>query len=101
MHLGNGALARGDAAAAEGHFQAAVRLQPLHGLALNNLAVAMLKLQHAGARAFAERAAALLPDNAAVQDTLATARRAERAPVLALDTGPGTARAPVKRGTER
>lgn len=83
MHLGNGALARGDAAAAERLFQDAVRLQPLHALALNNLAVAMLQLQHRGARAYAERAAALMPDSAGVQDTLATARRAEPAPMWA------------------
>jgi Flp pilus assembly protein TadD len=81
VHLGNGALARGDAAAAEREFLEAVRLQPLHGLALNNLAMAMLTLEHGGARVYAERAATLLPDSASVQDTLATARRAEPLPV--------------------
>ena len=78
VHLGNGALTTGDAAAAERHFQQAVRLQPLYGLALNNLAVAMLKLGHPGALAYAERAAALLPDSAGVLDTLGTARLAQK-----------------------
>jgi Flp pilus assembly protein TadD len=77
VHLGNGALARGDSAAAERNFQQAVRLQPLHGLALNNLAVAMLQQGQRGAQGYAEQAAALLPDSAEVADTLAAARRAE------------------------
>jgi putative PEP-CTERM system TPR-repeat lipoprotein len=73
MHLGNGALARGDAATAEREFQQAVRLQPLHALALNNLATAMLQLRHTGALPYAKRAAALMPDSPEVRDTLAAA----------------------------
>jgi tetratricopeptide (TPR) repeat protein len=92
VHLGNGALARGDAATAEREFQDAVRLQPLHGLALNNLATAMLQLGHAGALAYAQRAATLLPDSPEVRDTLAAAERAERRPALAAAATPAAAR---------
>ena len=92
VHLGNGALARADAAVAERHLLAAIALQPLHGLALNNLAMALLQQKRSGALPYAERAAALLPDSPEVRDTLAAARKAERPPTVAAVQPPGLLR---------
>jgi tetratricopeptide (TPR) repeat protein len=94
FHLGNDALSRGDIAAAERYFQAAVNWQPLHGLALNNLAVAMLKIGHVGALAYAERAAVLMPESAGVKDTLTTARHAQQLTSRVVSLAPSSSPRP-------
>jgi putative PEP-CTERM system TPR-repeat lipoprotein len=75
--LGTAALAEGQPALAEAHFREVLRLLPENPLALNNLAFALLKQKKPGAVAIAESAVKLLPNQAALQDTLAQAYAAE------------------------
>ncbi len=78
FHLGNAAQARGDAAAAERLFRATLQLQPLHAMAMNNIAWALLAQGKPGAVDLAQRAVDLLPDNPAALDTLARALLADK-----------------------
>jgi putative PEP-CTERM system TPR-repeat lipoprotein len=77
FHLGDVAVAQNDWASAESHFAAVAQAQPRNALALNNIAWLMVQQGKPGAVKVAEQANALLPGNAALLDTLATALAAE------------------------
>ncbi|MEW5879412.1 MAG: XrtA/PEP-CTERM system TPR-repeat protein PrsT [Pseudomonadota bacterium] len=70
MHLADRALSARDYRVAAAHYQAVVAIEPNHVIALNNLAWASGQLGDPKAIGYAERAARLAPDNAAVLDTL-------------------------------
>lgn len=85
-YLGDLALARNDFAGAEALYHAVLEVQPANALAMNNIAWLMVKQGKPGAVAMAERAVALLPDRAAVLDTLAFAQAAENQLPQAIET---------------
>ena len=72
-HLGSAATVQKRWSIAEGHFTAALAIQPDHPPTLNNLAWVLLQQNKPGALALAERANQLAPDQAAFMDTLAAA----------------------------
>lgn len=73
-HLGTQALQRGDFAAAERQYQRVLELKPDDPVALNNVAWSMLQLNRPEpAVPLARRANEVLPNQAALQNTLATA----------------------------
>ncbi|MDP1902416.1 MAG: PEP-CTERM system TPR-repeat protein PrsT [Rubrivivax sp.] len=76
-HLGSMAISRKDFGAAEARFSKVLTLRPDDALALNNLAWLMVQQAKPGAVSFAERANKLLPDQAPIMDTLASALAAE------------------------
>jgi len=84
--LGDAALSRNDWAAAEARYRSVLELQPNNGLALNNVAWLLVKQGKPGAVPVAERANTLLPNRAAVLDTLATALEADNQIPKALET---------------
>lgn len=86
VYLGNTALAGNDLPAAEGYFSKIVKLNPRHGLAMNNLAFVTAKQGKEGSVAMAEKATQLLPENAGVLDTLAYAFAAENQIGKAIET---------------
>ncbi len=86
FHLGDVALAQKDLATAESHYQAVLKMDPEHGLALNNIAWLMLMQQQPGALPIAERAVRAMPDQPALLDTLAMAQAAEQQPERAVAT---------------
>ena len=63
-----------------------LKLDPEHGLALNNIAWLMLMQQQPGALPIAERAVRAMPDQPALLDTLAMAQAAEQQPDQAVAT---------------
>ena len=71
FYLGHLAQLAGDGRQAELRYQQVLAVQPAHALALNNLAMLRLPNDPPGARALAERAVQLAPDQAALLDTLA------------------------------
>jgi putative PEP-CTERM system TPR-repeat lipoprotein len=71
-YLGEQALRSKDYKAAAAHYQAVVEQQPENPLALNNLAWALGKAGDPKAVVYAERAAKIAPESAAVLDTLGT-----------------------------
>lgn len=85
FHLGDVAMAGKDIAGAEAHYRTVLEWQPNNALAMNNLAWLMARAGRPGAVAIAERAAQLLPDRAAILDTLATALAAEKQLPRALE----------------
>jgi putative PEP-CTERM system TPR-repeat lipoprotein len=77
-YLGDAALARGEWSAAEGHYRSVLELQPGNALALNNVAWLVIKQGKPGALPMAEQANTLLPNRAALLDTLALALAADK-----------------------
>ena len=75
-HLGDVAMAGGDLAAAQIQYQRVLEIQPDNALAMNNVAWLLLQQGKPGALPFAQKAAALMPERAAVQDTLSMALEA-------------------------
>ena len=71
-YLGERAVRDRDYKTAAKHYQAMVNLQPENALYLNNLAWVAGELGDPKALSYAEKAAGLAPDNAAVLDTLGT-----------------------------
>ena len=86
LFLGNNALAGNDLPKAERYFADVVKANPKNVFAMNNLAWAMAKQGKPGAVAMAERAVALVPDNAAVLDTLVHALAADNQLAKAIET---------------
>lgn len=88
MHynLGEGYMKRKDFEAAEKSFAAALALRPDYPPALNNMALMLVRRGKSGAVAYAERAVALLPNQPALLDTLATALAAAKQFPQALAT---------------
>lgn len=85
-YLGDTAMAAGQLAVAEGHYRGVLGLQPQNGLAMNNVAWLMAAQNKPGAVAMAEQAVALMPNQAAVIDTLASALAAEGQLPKAIET---------------
>ncbi len=77
LHLGASAMDVKRFAAAEGHFQSALTLQPDNAVAQNNLAWVLLQQGKPGALVHASKANELAPDQAAFMDTLASALAAD------------------------
>jgi len=84
-YLGDLALSQNKLAEAEQHYRAVLEVQPKNALALNNVAWLLVKQGKPGAVAMAEQAITLLPDRAALLDTLATALAAEKQVGKAID----------------
>jgi len=77
IHLGSVAMDTKQHNSAEGHFKAALALQPDHAPTLNNLAWVILLQGKSGALPYAEKADKLAPEQAPFMDTLAAALAAE------------------------
>lgn len=73
IHLGSSAMEAKQFGTAEGHFKAALTLQPDHPPTLNNLAWVILQQMKPGALEYAEKANKLAPEQAPFMDTLAAA----------------------------
>ena len=71
LYLGDRALEKSDYAGAEKMYLGVTQIQPDNGIALNNLAWVTGRLNKPGAIAYAEKAVALVPPQAAYMDTLA------------------------------
>ena len=84
-HLGDVAMARGDNPAAELAYQRVLEVQPDNALAMNNVAWLRVQQGKPGALPLAQKAAALLPERAAVQDTLSMALEAGNELPKAID----------------
>lgn len=80
------AIARNDLAQAETRLRRVVAKRPRHPLALNNLAWALAVQGKPGSVEFAQKAVELMPDKAALVDTLAMALAAEGQLPKALST---------------
>ena len=78
MYLADEALARGEFAAAEVRYRAAVSIQARNAAALNNLAYVLVKQGKEGAVALSEKANELMPGKPVLMDTLAMALAGER-----------------------
>jgi putative PEP-CTERM system TPR-repeat lipoprotein len=74
-----------DWAGAEQQYRALLERRPDDIIALNNLAMALVRLEKPGALPLAERAAALAPDQAPVLDTLASVLTADRQLAKAIE----------------
>lgn len=85
-HLGSIALGRNDMGMAEQRFRQVLALEPENGGAANNVAWLMIKQGRPGALEYAQQARRLLPDNAAVLDTLAMAFAGDKQFASAVDT---------------
>jgi putative PEP-CTERM system TPR-repeat lipoprotein len=72
FHLGDVALAKGDYAQAEAHYQDVIAIRPDDSAAYNNAAWLASKLKKKNALAYAEKANELLPNQPQFMDTLAT-----------------------------
>ena len=77
MYLGDAALAAGNFAQAESHYQSVLGQQAENPLALNNLAYILAMQKKPGALAMAERALKASPNSPAVMDTVAFCLAAE------------------------
>lgn len=86
FYLGDMALARKDYPQAEAIYREVLELQPGNALAMNNIAWLMITQNKPGALTLAEKANALLPDRAALLDTLAMAQEAEKQLPKAIET---------------
>jgi len=80
------AIARGDLAQAETRLRRVVAVRPRHPLALNNLAWVLAVQNKPGAVEIAQKAVTLMPDKAALVDTLAMALAADKQFDKALTT---------------
>jgi len=78
MQQGDLAMAGGDLASAERHYQAVLARQPSSVSTLNNLAYVMARQKRPGGAAMAEKALALSPGTPALLDTLALCLAAEQ-----------------------
>jgi putative PEP-CTERM system TPR-repeat lipoprotein len=78
-------ISRGEVPRAETLLRRIVELSPKHALALNNLAWTLVVQHKPGATAFAQRAVDLLPDQASIIDTLASALAADQQVPRALE----------------
>lgn len=85
-YLGDMALAAKDWPRAEAQYRAVMALQPHHAMAINNVAWLLATQRKPGATAMAERAVALLPERAALLDTLALALEVENQLPKAVET---------------
>lgn len=85
FHRADTALSQRDHAAAEKMYRAVLNLQPANALALNNTAWLMVQQGKPGALEYIERAMTLLPNQAALLDTLALALAAEKRLPQALE----------------
>lgn len=85
VHLGAAAMENRQLVAAEGHFKAALALNPDYPAALNNLAWVLLQQGKPGALAHAEKANRLAPDQPPFMDTLAAALAEEGQVGKAID----------------
>ena len=85
-YLGDAAAAAKDWATAEAHYRAVLALQPRHAAAMNNIAWLMITQGKPGATLMAEQANALLPERAALLDTLALALEADNQLPKAVET---------------
>src|SRR5206468_12744655 len=72
FHLGDAALARKDYASAEAAYAAVLKMQPANAAACNNLAWLASVQNKPDALAYAEKANALVPNQPAFMDTLAS-----------------------------
>jgi putative PEP-CTERM system TPR-repeat lipoprotein len=77
FYQGDVAMARNDFVTAEARYRTVLELQPNNALALNNLAWMLARQGKPGGVALAEKANSLLPDRAALLDTLSMALEAE------------------------
>ena len=77
FYLGDQAVAAKNWSKAETHYRAVLALKPGHALAMNNIAWLLASQHKAGAVEMAQRANALLPERAALLDTLALAHESE------------------------
>ena len=84
-HLGSMAMDKKDFATAEVRYRQVLALTPDEPLALNNVAWVMVQQGKPGAVIYAEKALKLLPEQASVMDTLASALAAENQLLLAID----------------
>ena len=84
-YIGDSAMQRGDYKTAETIFQKMIAIEPANAAALNNIAWVLTALGKPGAVAYAERAVALHPEQAGLQDTLATALAANNQVAKAID----------------
>lgn len=84
FYLGDAAMARRDWPAAEARYRAVLDRSPDNAMALNNIAVTLLRQNKPGATAAAERAVRLSPNSPALMDTLASGYAAEGAADKAL-----------------
>ena len=78
MYMGDRSVAANDLAAAAGHYQKVLDLQPNNPLALNNLAWVAGKLGRKDALSLVEKADKLAPNNPAILDTWATLLASEK-----------------------
>jgi cellulose synthase operon protein C len=85
FHLGSMAMDKKDYAGAEAHYRQVLVLSPDQPLALNNVAWLMVQQGKPGAVPLAEKAQKLLPEQASVMDTLASALAAENQLPLAIE----------------
>lgn len=76
FYLGDTFTQRGDHASAEKHYRRVLITQPDSALALNNIAWAMHVQSKPGALGMAQKANALMPDQAPILDTLGTIQAA-------------------------
>jgi putative PEP-CTERM system TPR-repeat lipoprotein len=77
-YQGDLAMSRKDYAGAEVHYRAVLQLQPSNALAMNNVAWMLAQQGKTGGVAMAEKANSLLPDRAALLDTLALALEVDK-----------------------
>jgi putative PEP-CTERM system TPR-repeat lipoprotein len=77
FHLGTLAIENKDYAGAEERFKRVLEITPENPIALNNLAWLLMAQKKPGARMLAEKANSLLPNQAGIMDTLASALGAE------------------------
>lgn len=85
FYLGDIALAQKEWAVAESHYRSVLDVQPNNALALNNVAFLLAQQGKPGAVAMAERATTLMPNQAALLDTLATALASENQLAKAIE----------------
>jgi putative PEP-CTERM system TPR-repeat lipoprotein len=85
FHLGSMAMDQKDYAGAEARYRQVLALSPDQPLALNNVAWLMVQQGKPGAVAYAEKAQKLLPEQASVMDTLASALAADNQLPLAIE----------------
>jgi putative PEP-CTERM system TPR-repeat lipoprotein len=85
FHLGSMAMDKKDYAGAEARYRQVLALTPDQPLALNNVAWLMVQQGKPGAVVYAEKAQKLLPEQASVMDTLASALAAEKQLPLAIE----------------
>ncbi len=85
-YLGDLALAENDLPRAERRYRAVLEVMPDHALAMNNVAWLMARLGKPGALPLAEKANQLMPNRAALLDTLATVLEAENQLPKAIET---------------